>query len=70
MEVQYVIKCSVCKKLKTLENYGCKYRITDAGRVLVKNKICIDCLQSVKDSYGTFRERYGMTYYRYRLNKS
>ena len=69
MEVQYVIRCSFCHKLKELENFGCKYKNTDAGRVLVKNKTCKDCLMSVKDSYGTFRERYGITYYRYRKNK-
>lgn len=70
MHIEYVIRCSVCKKLKTLENYGCKYRIINDVRVLVKNKICKDCLMSVKDSYSTFKERYGMTYYSYRLNKS
>lgn len=69
MDIEYVMKCSFCKKLKELENFGCKYRNTAIGKVLVKNKTCTECLMYVKDSFGSFRDRYGMTYYRYRLNK-
>jgi len=68
MEVQYVIRCSFCHKLRELENFDCKYRNTAIGRVLVKNKVCKDCLMSIKECYSRFRERNGMTYYRYRLN--
>jgi len=71
MEVQYVIKCSYCKKLKSLENYGSKYKnYADGSRVEVKNTTCNECLNRVKESYGRFRERYGMTYYQYRKNKT
>ncbi len=69
MDIEYVMKCTCCKKLKTLENFESKYRNTAVGRVLVKNKNCIDCLMDIKQCYSRFIERYGMTYYRYRLNK-
>ena len=67
MDIEYVMKCTFCKKLKTLENFGCKYRNTAIGRVLVKNKNCIDCLTNIKQCYSRFIDRHGMTYYRYRL---
>ena len=70
MNVEYVIKCSYCKKLKTLEKYGSKYRnYPDGNRVEVKNKTCKECLSYVLDNFKTFKERYGMTYYSYRKNK-
>jgi len=71
MNVEYVIKCSYCKKLKTLENYGTKFKnYPDGNRVEVKNKTCKECLSYVAEQFGSFKDRYGMTYYRYRLNKT
>lgn len=71
MNVEYVIKCSYCKKLQTLENYGTKYKnYADGSRVEVKNKTCKECLSYVLESFGRFKERNGMTYYRYRLNRN
>ena len=71
MNVEYVIKCCYCRKLKSLENYGSKYKnYADGSRVEVKRKTCNECLTGVKLCYGRFKERYGMTYYRYRLNKT
>ena len=70
MEVQYVIKCSYCKKLKSLENYGSKYKNNaDGSRVEVKNTTCNECLITIKLNYSKFKERNGITYYRYRKNK-
>ena len=66
MENQFVIKCSLCKKLLPLNQFNTKIKIVKEERIAVKKKTCYECSIIVSESMRNHRQRHGLSAYYYK----
>jgi len=66
MENQFVIKCSLCKKLLQLNQFNTKIKIINAERINVKKKTCYECSITASESMRNHHQRHGLSAYYYR----
>ena len=64
--MDYVIKCSLCKKYLSLNQFGSKIRIINNDRVNVKKKTCFECSINASESMKNHYKRHGLSAYYYR----
>lgn len=68
MNIEYVMKCSMCKHLLPLKSFGKKNRIINNIRVPVMKKTCIECSYNVNECNSRFKQRHNnVSAYYYRL---
>ena len=64
--MEFVIKCSLCKKLLPLNQFNSKIKIVKEERIAVKKKTCYECSIIVSESMRNHRQRHGLSAYYYK----
>jgi hypothetical protein len=63
MDIEFVIKCSKCKKLLPLDHYDNRYSVwsEDKPQVMIKKKCCRDCLIQYKIYMEVFTKKHNVS---------
>lgn len=60
MDIEFVIKCSKCKKFLPLDHFDNRYSVWtgDKPQVMIKKKCCRECLDDLKTYMDLYRKKH------------